>query len=317
MVHKKEKQPLVIMSQLRIPLVVGFLVTLIVSGQNIVAQQDVKTPAEREVQRGFVTMNTQQKDEYRDECYKNILSELNQTSFAAAHQELLAQALSKMYVGIPVCAYTYSYETQGELFKEVDVVGDLGMDGRWSVLPRGIQDYISELPEGWQFRRKPLYPPTSPFVYIPAIPFSFSDGTVSKEASTTAAFSFPLDNLLFVHSHRRVEWLAKQADWNIELTIDKDGQAPKALNFLLAEPVKNPMRYSFDVVEISMKYTFVENCEFHALTSLTVRIEGSALTRGKFVEEKSDSYTDIECEQPLVYLHPNTPRVTFLDHILW
>lgn len=298
-------------------LVVGVLVLFAVSGQNLSPQQDFAAPIATEKQRWFATMDTQRKEEYQEERYRDILAGLSETSFKAANQELLAQALSKTYVGVPVCTYVYSHESQGELFKDVDDVGDLSMSGQWTVLSRGTQDFRSEMPEGFQFRTKPLSNPMSPFVYIPAIPFSLSDGRVLKETPSLMTFSFPLDTLLFKHSHRRIEWLAKQADWVVEFTVDKERQAPNTLKFRLSEPVKKPMRHSFNAVDINMKFNYLENCEFYARTSLTVRIEGSAITQGKFVEEMSDSYTDIECERPLVYLRPHKPRVSFLDHIFW
>lgn len=295
------------------PLMVGILLMLAVDGQQVVPQRDFGSLLLRELRSGYATFDVESKNEYRMTRYNDVVSGLNQTSFAKEHQELLAQALSKLYVGIPVCSYVSSHEVQGDLFEESSE------SGKWKVTRKLGQRFAGELPDGWISHSKPLRSPMSPFVYIPAIPFSLAEGSVAAETSKGVTFSFPLDTLLFAHAraNRWIRWLADQADWVIEISVDKERQAPRTMKFRLLEPVRKRMQYSFNSVDVTMTYSYIENCKFHAMTSLTVRIEGTAAFRGKFVEEMKDSYIDIECESPLEYLHPYTPQTNFLDHIFW
>ena len=158
-------------------------------------------------------MNTQQKEEYREERFKNILSELNQTSFDPKYREMLAQALSKVYVGIPLCSYTYSYISQGEFFKEYDSVGDLGRDGRWSVLHRGSKTILGTT------RRNAIQEKTTVFsaspLLIPAIPFSLTRDQFRMKIRPSWSFPSP-KTIWCLHILPRVN-ACKQADWNIEL----------------------------------------------------------------------------------------------------
>ena len=304
---------MVLVKLCRKSLVMTVLFILTIWGPNVVPQQELGSLLLREAQYGYATFDANKKNEYRETRYNDVVSKLSHTSITAEHQELLAHALSKVYVGIPLCSYTSSHEIQGKIFE------DPGNSGKWNVLRRRVQRFSGELPEGTEFISKPLYSPMSPFVYIPAIPFSLEEGTVVKKTSNAVTFSFPLDTLLFAHSRANawIQWLSDQADWVIEFKVDKELQAPQTLKFRLAKAVKKRMQYSIDTVDVTMAFSYIEQCKIHALTSFKVRIEGSAAFRGKFVEEKRDSYTDIKCKIPPEYLHPYTPKVNFLDHIFW
>lgn len=282
---------------------------------NVVPHEDLLSLIKRERLYGHAYMDTRKKEEFQEKRFQEVLSELKHTSLKSADRELFARALSKLYVGVPLCKYTYSDEVRGELFDNNSLVG------KWEVVPKGVQRFRSELPDKISMM-KPLYSPTSPFVYIPAtpfsaplIPFSITDIKVLNKTSTQVIFIFPFDHQLFAAAHYRVRWLMEQTDWRIELTVDKEEQSPQMMKIRLAEPVKKRMRYSFDKVDVSMNFTYIENCEFHALTSLSLRIEGWVFAQGKVEEEKTDTYSNIECDRPLVYLLPHTPRVNFLNHI--
>lgn len=285
------------------------------SVQTVVPHQDLLSLITKERLYGHTYMDATEKKEFQAKRYDEVMSELKHTSLEPADRELFAQALSKLYVGVPLCKYTYSDEVKGELFDNNSLVG------KWEVVPKGVQRFRSELPDIISMM-KPLYSPTSPFVYMPAtpfsapfIPFSITDIKMLNKTTTRATFVFPFDHQLFADAHYRVRWLMEQTDWRIELTVDKEKQSPQMLKIRLAQPVKKRMRYSFDKVEVSMNFTYIESCEFHALTSLSLKIEGWAFSHGKVEEEKTDTYSNIECNRPLVYLHPHTTRVNFLDHI--
>lgn len=298
--------------QLRRVLVVCALVTLMVSVQKVIPHQDMLTFVTKELQYGEKAIGVREKEEFQEKKYKHVLSELKRSSLKPADSELLAKALSKLYAGVPLCTYTYSDEVTGELFEENSEVG------KWTVVPSGTHRFRSELPVARELR-KPLNTSMSPFIYVPGIPFRVTEGAILNETDTLVTFSFPLDHQLFEQTHPRIRswirFLIQHTDWRVKVSVDKEQQTPHMIKIGLAEPVRKRMRYNFDKFEISMKFAGTEDCECHALTSLSIRIEGWVFSLGKVEEEKTDTYSNIVCDRPLVYLLPHTPRVRFLDHI--
>ena len=283
-----------------------------VSVQNIAPHEDWQSFITKELRDGTFALATRDKEEFQEMRYQEVLSELESTSLMPTDQKMLAQALSKLYVGIPLSTYTHSDVVKGEFSKNNELVGN------WEIVPNGTHRFRVEPPNESRLR-KPIYAPTSPFIYFPAVPFKLTEGTLSNQSETMTTFLFPLDRQLFAEAPFLIRWVTELTDWMIEFTIDTQNQSPQTIKIRLAEPVRKRGRYSFDRVDVSMNFKYIESCELYARTSLSVKINGRVLSVGRVDEEITDTYSDIECDRPLVYLHPYSPntgqRAHFLDHL--
>ncbi|MCY3541279.1 MAG: hypothetical protein OXH31_05155 [Gammaproteobacteria bacterium] len=299
----------VVLKQLKNILIFSALITSMMSVQHVASHQDLLSLVTRELLYGHAYMNTFEKEKFQEKRYQEVLSELKLTALTPADQELLAQAFSKLYVGVPLSNYTYADVVKGEFSNKNEWVGN------WEIVPDGAHKLQVERPDGFR-PSKPLYSATSPFIYFPAVPFSLMDGTTSKQSETMTTFTFPLDRQLFAEAPSLIRWVTELTDWMIEFTVDKQKQTPLAIKIRLAEPVRKRGRYSFDRVDVNMSFTYIESCEVHARTSLSIKINGRVFSVGKVEEEITDTYSNIVCDRPLVYLHPHSPQSGHTAHFL-
>lgn len=284
-------------------------VILLITGCSHLSDQphQDKTPGESD--KWYETWDSDQMRKYRAERYQSILADVERTSLTTRHQRILAKALSKLYVGIPTCSYTAKSQSNGKLLEIFD------SDGPWLVEAGGYQDFRGELGDA-VWIRKPLISAQSPFPYVPTHFFTFAKVAVENETKSHIKFAFSINKKILEQSREwSMEWVLAPATWVVEFTVDKERQAPETLHFFNEKPFNRHLAYNLTDVQLTLRYSYSESCDFHAMTSRALKIEGTVLSVGKVNEEVFDSYTDVNCESPTLYLHLQEPSVNFVDHV--
>lgn len=248
----------------------------------------------------FTTMNVEMLNAYRDERYTAVVESLTASELSQQHQQLVANAMAKAYLGVSVGSFT-----------ETSI---LGFDDEkspsttinWEVSEDGQIAGVNDASVGGLFH-------LSPFMALPPTPFIPKTGKLVEETDTTAKFVFELEKLKDLGNEdiENAE-LSKKFDWLIEITVNKADQSPKVIAMSLEHPARESSDPGLEQLNVEVHYQYVKSCDCFAASKFEATI-------ALFVEESvstlttiETTFSNVECAQPLQFLLPELDETVFL-----
>jgi len=248
----------------------------------------------------FTLMDKQAMSVYRDERRTELIESLAQSKLTTEHQELIANAIAKIYVGIPVSSFTHHTKVlsahnepvESSNTSHVSVAGHIQQDDL---------EYTSRLDSN------------SPFMYFPPVPFVAETGKLLKESDSSVTFQFdfefPMDS---EDEDEMMSEFADQMKWTIEISISKASEAPERITIDLAKPIRKRFLFKMTTIQMDFHFKYIDGCDCFAMNRMNMEMKGSALFVGKLDESFELTFTDINCEQPVQFLLPETTDFSFL-----
>lgn len=248
----------------------------------------------------FTAMDEEAMKVYREERRTELVESLSLSNLSAEHQELIASAIAKIYVGIPVSSYTFSSKVESS--QEEDEESSISYHVRpTGHIQRGNLEVYHSLDTN------------NPFMYFPPVPFVSETGKLIRESDSTATFQFDFE--FPMDSEDEDEMMAEFADqmkWTVEITVSKASEAPERLTIDLAKPIRKRFLFKMTNIKMDFHYSYIDDCDCFAVSRMNMQMKGSALFVGKLDESVELTYTDISCEQPVQFLLPETTDSSFL-----
>ena len=249
----------------------------------------------------FTLMDVEAMIAYRDERRDTLAESLAESNLSAEQQQLVANAVAKAYVGIPVSSYTQSTKilssededsTENSSRVQVNVAGHTQREGA---------SHTNRLDSN------------NPFFYFPAVPFVAESGQLLDESDSSATFEFdfdfPMDN---AEEDEMMANLVKKMKWVFEISVSKADQTPERITMKLTKPVRKRFVFKMSTFQVDIHYSFIESCDCFAVTMMRTRIEASAIVAGRIEETVELTYSEIDCEPPKRFLLPEEPESSFL-----
>lgn len=251
----------------------------------------------------FTLMDTEEAiSRYRSERHKKIAEGLASSSLSDEHRELLATAMSKMYLGIPVSSFTHMEREESSDLDEPSesttnlIVSD---DGRIQHANESIVYNLNS---------------TSPFVSLPLLPFIPATGKVLSESDTEAIFIFDVDMKMMAEAEGDdSSGMLEKMKLVAELTVGKLDQSPTRFVLRLDKPLRKRFIFKLSKFRMELHYSYIESCSGYAVNQMSMEVNVSVIIAGKMHELMESTFTDIECAQPLRYLLPNEDESNFIQ----
>lgn len=263
--------------------------------------------------KAFIVMDVEEMRAYRDarrELLDEALTQSPQLYLYPHHRTLVANAIAKAYVGIPVSSYTESTQT-----KINRVVSADGTDTRWEVSDSTDTFHVSV--DG-HLQQESLEQTSNlgssmTFLHLHPVPFDAKTARLLKESETTATFEFAFDFSQEYEDEDDVNSdYAEPPNWVLELTVNKADQAPELISVKLIS-TRYRVLGSRTHAQFDFEYAFIESCECFAVNKTRYRVWGSTHDFGRLVRDIETTSTEISCEQPMKFLLPNVQESgTFL-----
>ncbi|MXW55009.1 MAG: hypothetical protein F4X44_00800 [Gammaproteobacteria bacterium] len=251
----------------------------------------------------FTVLNTVESiHAYREERRIQTKEGLSASSLSDQHQDLIASAMSKMYLGVPISSYTHSEreESSDEEPSESSFEYFVSEDGR--IRHESEQATISL-----------NLTSASPFLFLPPLPFDASTGRVVEESDAEAVFVFDFAMPIDDEDDDEFAGLRDKMNWIAKVTVGKHDQSPRSLILMLEKPVRKRFMFKLKTLSMEFQYTQVESCNGFAVNRMTMEMDASAIVVGKLYTFAESTFTDIECEQPLRYLLPEQAETNFFQ----
>ena len=243
-----------------------------------------------------VRMDVKAMGEYRQSRREEFAGSLARSELSTEHQELLANVLAKLYVGVPMSSFSETYidpkssETDSEITEN------------WRVTDAGYLQNETE-PSQLDLRFNPL------FIALPTPSFVPDSGQLLEESDTEAKFIFKLEKKgKSLNVVEALYWLDRNSDWVMEITVAKNDQSPKTIVLKIESPdIERPdprlvsQSYEFH-------YSFVESCGCFAVSKAKAEIEAPEGYEEFFkpgVRSTQSIYSNIKCVEPLQFLLPD------------
>lgn len=248
----------------------------------------------------FTVMDVEAMTIYRDERQTELIESLANSTLSIEHQELVANAMAKMYVGVPVSSYKEAVRTHS--------IRDEPFESN-EMLRVSVRGYIQT--ESLFFARS--LNSNSPFKYFPTDPFVLETGSLLDESDETATFLFDLAIPIEESGENDIlaEFIEKM-NWLFEITVNKTEQTPELVVIKLEKPVRKRFLFKLSSVQLELQYSFIESCGCFAISKMSTDIRASALVAGRLDQSTEIRFTDVECKDPVQYLLPENIEASFL-----
>ena len=248
----------------------------------------------------FTVMDVPAMRAYRNERLETLADALTRSNLSAEHQGLVANAMAKVYVGVPVSSYTHTTRTHSSKEDSTERTNtyQVRVSGH---IQRDNLEYTSSLDDAM------------PFLYFSPVPFVPESGKLLDESDSTATFRFELDDLMENEGNDdMMSELAEKMKWLFEIQVNTVDQAPERLTVKLAKTVRQRFLFKLTKFQMDFDYMFIDSCGCYAVSKMSVQMKGSAIVVGRLDESVELSSTDISCEQPVQFLIPDELESSFL-----
>lgn len=266
-----------------------------------------------------VLATTEDRDEYRAERHRDAVELLEPSSLAQEHKELLANALSKVYMGIAVGSYTRTARVEDSTEEESEENSNTWMVSETGVVHRDgeqvsntLAGTISDSPfqGGVAFaiiaeniRLASESDTEATFVWDVALSEgaeAMEETADSLDSDSEVADDVPISE---ADALRFVGGLFGKGKFVSEITVDKSDESVKSYVMLrLENTVRRRLLFKITSMVMDLHFSFIESCDGYAVHRSNFDMAGSALVVGKFAATETTTFTDIKCEQPLRYL---------------
>ena len=292
-----ENRPLVITAYFSI-LIIFSLGTLVYADDSEDVQALQTSESESDA---FTVMDIEAMSVYRDERRETLVEALTRSNLSAEHQELVANAMAKVYVGVPVSSYTHTTRTHSSKEDSLESTNTyhVRLAGH---IEREDHEYKSSLDNA------------VPFLYFPPVPFVSESAKLLDESDSNATFEFELALMMENEGEDgMMSDLADKMKWVFEIRVNTVNQAPERLTVKLANTVRQRFLFKLSKFQMDFDYSFIESCGCFAVNRMNTQIKGSAIIVGRLDESVVLTNTDISCEQPVQFLLPYTQESSFLS----
>ena len=249
----------------------------------------------------FTVMDEEARKVYREERRAELIESLALSTLSAEHQALIANAIAKIYVGIPVSSFTTTLRVESAKEDTVENTNTSHVSAAGHIQQENL-DSKSRLDS------------TSPFVYFPPVLFVSETGKLLNESDSSITFEFefqfPMD------SENEDEMMAEFGDqmkWKTVITVNKASEAPERMTFKLAKTIRKRFVFKMTKLNMDFHYSYIDSCECFAVSRSNMEMKGSAIFEGRFDESFLRTFTDISCEQPVQFLLPEKTDSSFLS----
>ena len=263
---------------------------------------------------------------FREERHEQAVEALATTSLSQEHQELLANAVGKMYLGIPVSSYTAT--ERGESSDEDEPTES---KNTWSIretgqfhnanestvqgLRAGAQNSPFHDLLGAEMLRdeslKVLNESDSEITFVLDMDMSIAEEGSEQEESHDETQAEPENEsedvgLSDLEEFRQMGDMFGKGNFVSEITVDKLDESVASLVLMkLQKPLRRRFLFKITTLEMVFHFSYVESCDGYAVERQTFDMEGSALGAGKFFAASTLTFTDVACEKPVRYLLPD------------
>lgn len=242
----------------------------------------------------FTLMDLDAMVSYRTERKAELEESLELSSLSAEHQDLIANALAKAFVGIPLSSYTET--SRHEQLKEATTESS----DNWTIKEDGRMHH----------EVVPFFPGTlmteSPFVFLHPVPFLPETGTLLESTANKVTFEFDADSSKIDNIGESALFdFPLQSSLIFEVIVDKKEQTPNRITLKLKEPIRLPMIFAIKTVSLQYDYSFVENCDCFAISRRKTHVDASMIFVGRVFVSDESTYDNIVCDQPLQFLLPD------------
>ncbi|MYD46567.1 MAG: hypothetical protein F4W92_09455 [Gammaproteobacteria bacterium] len=264
-------------------------------------EKEQETPNVNSQGEAFTSMNVEMLKAYRNERYADVAESLTLSELSEEHQELIANAMAKAYLGVPVGSFTET-SIQG-----LDDEQEPATTKNWEVTDTGQLEGESDSTVSGLYS-------LSPFVALPQAPFVPETGKLVEESDTTAKFVFEFEKPKDIGSGDSIfANLSGKLNWIMEITASKEDQSPKVIAIKLESPLSDESSDSaLEELQVEIHYKFVKSCECYAASSLDVTIAMSMGEMGDMSMTMDVEFSNIQCAQPLQFLLPELEETAFL-----
>lgn len=249
----------------------------------------------------FTVMDVAAMNTYRDERREELVESLAQSNLSAEHIELVANAMAKVYVGVPVSSYTHTSRTHSSREDPIESTNTYHVRAA-GYIQREDLEYKNTLDSN------------APFMYFPPVPFESETGRLLDETDSTSTFEFELGFSL--DNEGDVDMMSDLADkmkWVFVIAVNNAEQAPEHITVKLAKPVRKRFLFKLSTFQMKFDYTFIESCGCFAVSRMNMEMKGSAIIIGRLNESVELTNTDISCEQPVLFLQPDKEEFNFIS----
>lgn len=263
------------------------------------SEQELEAFVTNEVE--FTRLDTTEAiEEYRNERYTEVAEGLASSELSHPHIELLANAMSRMYLGVPVSSFTHTEREESS-----DEDENTESTAKWRVTEEGRIQHESEVYSS-------SLDSSSPFVPVFPIPFDAETGRVLDESISEAVFGFDVDMTKNSDVDDEFAGIAKKMKWVAEVTVNKIDQSPLSLVMKLTKPVRKRFLFKLTTLKMELHYSYIESCDGYAANRVAAEMKGSVIFAGKLHSFGESTFTDIECQKPIVRLVPEQTESNFL-----
>ena len=239
-------------------------------------------------------------DAYREQRYIEAVEGLAPSPLADVHKDMLANAIAKMYLGVPMSSFLHTEREESAKEEPTE------QSHRWVVSEEGkIQREGESVFESLSGR--------SPFISMPPLPYKAESGRLKKESDSEAIFVFDIDMTMDPSEESDMSGMAEKMKFVAEITVNKLDQAPKSFLVKLEKPIRKRFLFKLTTIEIELQYSYIEECEGFAVKRMSVQMDGSAIVVGRLFESAESTFEDIVCEKPLRFMLPSEYESNFLQ----
>lgn len=272
-------------------LLLGVCLTCALSTFTQAESDSALTNVEPDPSNEFITLNELEVRLRESERYDQFKALLKMSSFTPKHQDLIAQALSKSAMGVPVSTYRQKSLTEGTDMDPTEITRT------YTVVDRGIV-------EDDESRSRSLEWTTTPFSNIAYVPLDAESGQILEENDEEITIRFDVD-IEIPDEEEMPEFftaIIKDLKLVVDFKLDKQNRSLQTASFHLLEPIRKLFLFTFKKFKITPNYEFNEECSCMVVNTMNVEMNGSALIFGRFYMREEVAYSDIQCEKPIRYL---------------
>ena len=256
--------------------------------------QEIRAPYPHEM---FQIISEFEIDSHQAELYHEFKEKFNSSKLKETHQDLLAQALSKVVSKVPICTFrtTTITEQTGDETDERTEVYEVVDTGFIESENEGSRIYFADM--------------TNPFTIDGDIPADdFGKGRVLKENDSELTVRF-IKNVNIPTGETSVEFMKdlpflKDIQWAMELTIDKKDQTLKRFSSYLAKPIRKMFLFTVKTLNATYDFEYFEDCDCVGVKERRIEAAGSLIIVGRILHNSTETYSEISCKQPVQYLAP-------------
>ena len=240
----------------------------------------------------FEILSEQEIQSYQEEQYGELKNTLEASSLSSEYQDLIATVLSESIVGVPVSTYVQQSVAEGTDTDPTDEIE------RMTILDTGMIENDGS-------RSYSLDGSNTPFPHIALVPLDPASGQVLTETDSEIVFRFGVD-IKISEEEEIPDFFANMINdlaLVVDFTIDRNTQSMQTATFQLLKPLRKLFLFKLKTFKITYNYEFNENCGCLAVKTMNMDMGGSILFLGNFFAKASVTYSDVQCEKPLRYIH--------------